>query len=94
MNQPGPVEQDPTRPTRPQSELAVGYADSIEEALVQARQCDVVLVSALLPEERALMIVQALAQAAPGVRILMKDLVEAHRPLLPYLEAGATGWML
>jgi DNA-binding NarL/FixJ family response regulator len=94
MNQPWPVEPDPAQPGRPDAELTVGYANSIEEALIQARQCDVVLVSAMLPDERALTIVQTLAQTAPRVRILMKDLVEARRPLLPYLEAGATGWML
>ncbi len=94
MNQPDPVHVEPAEPTRSQAELAVGFADSIDEALIQARRCDVVLVSAMLPEERALSIVRTLAQASPHVRILIKDLVEARSPLLPFLEAGATGWML
>ena len=37
---------------------------------------------------------RAVSQAEPGVRILVKDLAESRRAPQPYIEAGATGWLL
>ncbi len=90
----GPCEPSAESEPYAGKEFAVGYANSLEEALSQARACDMLMVSAMLPEDRALEIVRAVAQAEPRVRILVKDLGESHQAPQAYIEAGATGWLL
>ncbi len=76
-------------------ELAIRYAGTVDEALAQARTSDMILVSAsLLPEGRALEIVSAVAEARPGIHILVKDLAASGQSPLKYIDAGATGWLL
>ncbi len=77
-------------------DVSVGFANSIEEALVLARgrQCDLLLVSATIPDDGALEIVRTVAQAAPAVTVLVSDLAEARQPATRYIEAGAAGWLL
>ncbi len=82
------------RRSGPAHGLTIGLANSVDEALAQARRCDIVMVSATLPEQRALAIVAAVAQAEPAVPVFVKDLVETEQAVLPYLEAGAAGWLL
>lgn len=94
------VEQNPVQcvaaesGSQARSDVAIGFARSTEEALAQAHACDMVLVSAKLPDNRALEIVRAVSQAMPDVRILVKDLAESHQAPAPYMEAGAAGWLL
>jgi DNA-binding NarL/FixJ family response regulator len=89
-----PADTSADRRSGAASGLTIGFAGSVDEALAQARRCDVVLVSATLPEGRALAIVAAVAQAEPRVRVLVKDLVETEQGVVPYLKAGAAGWLL
>lgn len=78
------------------SDIAVAFADNVEEALdlARGRKCDVLLVSATIPNDGALEIVRTVAQAEPGVKVLVRDLAEAHQPATRYIEAGASGWLL
>ncbi len=76
------------------AQVVVGFANSVDDALAQARASDLVLVSATLPNNAALEIVRAVAKAEPHVRILVKDLAETHQAPLPFIEAGASGWLL
>jgi DNA-binding NarL/FixJ family response regulator len=78
----------------PNEGVAVGFANSVDEALEQARTSDVVLISAKLPGDGALEIVRAVAGAQPHVRILVQDLAESRQPAIRFMEAGATGWLL
>lgn len=77
-------------------DLAVGFANNVEEALDLARdrKCDVLLVSATIPDDGALEIVRTVVQAEPGVKVLVRDLAEARQPATRYMEAGAVGWLL
>ncbi len=77
-------------------DMAVGFANSVEEALTLARgrKCDLLLVSATIPDDGALEIVRTVVQAEPAVKILVRDLAEAHQPATRYIEAGAAGWLL
>ncbi len=74
--------------------MQIGFAFSLDEALAQSGQCDVVVVSARIPDGGAVKIVRAVAQARPELRILVKDLAESHQTAAPYMEAGAAGWLL
>ena len=75
-------------------DIAIDYASSVDEALAEAKKCDMVLVSAALPDRGALDVVRAVKQADPTARILVMDLAGSHQPVSDYLEAGAAGWML
>ena len=73
----------------------VGCAASIQEALECARQADidVALVGIRLPEQGALKVTAALAQADPQVKVLVFGLSDEYEQILPYIEAGAAGYI-
>jgi len=73
----------------------VGCAASIREALEYAREADidVALVGIRLPEQGALKVTAALAQADPQVKVLVFGLSDEHEQVLPYIEAGAAGYI-
>ncbi len=77
-------------------DVSVGFASSIEEALelARGRKCDLLLVSATIPDDGALEIVRSVVQAEPAVTVLVRDLAEARQPATRYIEAGAAGWLL
>ena len=74
--------------------LAVGTATTMEEAVAQLDQCDVLLVSARLPNDGALQLTRAVAETNPAVRVLVLGLSESRERVLQYIEAGASGYVL
>jgi DNA-binding NarL/FixJ family response regulator len=73
----------------------VGCTASIQEAqeLAECADIDVALVSIRLPEQGALKITTALAQADPQVKVLVFGLNEQRDQILPYIESGAAGYI-
>ncbi len=73
----------------------VGLASSLDEALEQApMRCDVALINTALVNEGALKITRALVQADPSVKVLVMGLTETEGEVLPYVDAGAAGYIL
>lgn len=79
----------------PESDVEViGTATSVEEALDQVAECDLVLISTGLADNGALELTRAIAKAEPSVRILVLGLAESEAEILQYVEAGADGYVL
>lgn len=72
----------------------VGRAASVDEALALATESDVVLVSTRLPDNGALKLTSAIAEADPSVKVLVMGLGESKGRVLRYIEAGADGYVL
>lgn len=74
----------------------VGCATSIEEALNKARniEVDVVLISTRLPENGALHLTRTLTNTLPFVNVLVLGISEKKHEVLPFIEAGAGGYVL
>jgi DNA-binding NarL/FixJ family response regulator len=72
----------------------VGTASTADQALSLAPACDVVLISTRLPDDSALELTQAIAQAYPEVKILVLGLAESEAEILQYVEVGAIGYVL
>ena len=72
----------------------VGCATSVDEALARATESDVVLVSTRLPDNGALKLITAIAEADPSVKVLALGLTESKERVLRYVEAGADGYVL
>ncbi len=72
----------------------VGIVHSVDEALASLRNCDMILVSATLPSGGALELVRAVMNLDPWVRVLVTNLAESQEASAPYIEAGASGWVL
>ena len=72
----------------------VGGVTSLDEALLLVPESDVVLVSTHLPEDGALKLTGALAEAHPSVKVLVLGLAETKGQVLQYVEAGADGYVL
>ncbi len=73
---------------------AVGTATTIDEALAQFSRCDVMLVSARLPDDGALRLTRAVAATQSAVRVLILGLNELRERVLQFVEAGAAGYVL
>ena len=71
-----------------------GCAQSPEEALALAAECDVALVSTGLGHARALELVYALKEAAPEAHVLVLGLTESREQVLQFVQAGVTGYVL
>ena len=72
----------------------VGRAAPVDEALALAKESDVVLVSTRLPDNGALKLTSAIAEADPSVKVLVLGLGESKERVLRYVEAGADGYVL
>ncbi len=72
----------------------VGYATTLAEAKALAPRCDVLIVSTRLPDNGALRITQAVAQANLPTKVLILGLAESKEEVLHYVEAGAAGYVL
>jgi DNA-binding NarL/FixJ family response regulator len=72
----------------------VGCTGSPTDALDQGSGCDVALVSPWLRNERSLSLVSKFKEEAPGVKVLMLGLTETEDQVLPYVQAGAAGYIL
>jgi DNA-binding NarL/FixJ family response regulator len=72
----------------------VGCATTASEALAQARDCDVALVSTSLGNPGSLELVRRFNQAGTAAKVLMLGLTESEDKVLPYIQAGAAGYVL
>ena len=73
---------------------AVGTAATLAEALAQLNRCDILLVSAGLPDDGALELTRAVIETNPAIRVLVLGLNESRERVLRYIEAGAAGYVL
>src|SRR3989304_5215006 len=77
----------------------VGCATSVSEGVANAKECDVVLVNANLPDDGAYRLTRTLASGIDRVgervqpRILVLGLVESKTAILRWIEAGARGYV-
>lgn len=72
----------------------VGTANNVEDALKQAKLCDIALVCTTLPEEGAVTLTQTISQIEDAGKVLILGLPEAKETILRYIEAGASGYVL
>lgn len=72
----------------------VACASSAEEALDRVGDCDLALVSTDLDNNGSLELVRAIKAAAPATKVLMLGLAESEEHVLPYVQAGAFGYVL
>jgi DNA-binding NarL/FixJ family response regulator len=74
----------------------IGFSSNYENALAQVEEkgCDLVLVSATLPEQGALALTRSLAEGEPQVKVLVIGLPESEHIILQYVMAGAAGYVL
>lgn len=74
----------------------VGCATLLGDAIKILQEChlDVVLVSHQLPERGALQLTRLAKDIAPEVRVLVVGLSDNKYQVLPYVEAGAAGYIL
>jgi DNA-binding NarL/FixJ family response regulator len=67
---------------------------SVAEGLARATECDVLLVSATLPGGGAARLARAVSESASDVKVLVTGLPSSEQQILPYIEAGACGYVL
>ncbi|HTP08496.1 MAG TPA: response regulator transcription factor [Anaerolineae bacterium] len=72
----------------------VGCATTLDDALDLAPRCDLLVVSTRLPDNGALRVTQAVAQANLPTKVLILGLAESKEEVLHYVEAGAAGYVL
>lgn len=72
----------------------VGCATSVGEALELAPEVDVILVNTQMSDGTALELIREVADAETPVKILALGLAESEAQILPYVEAGAAGYVL
>ncbi|MFP4343990.1 MAG: LuxR C-terminal-related transcriptional regulator [Anaerolineales bacterium] len=72
----------------------VGTVESAAAALKEVPYSDVVLVSTNLPNNQAFYLLRTLAQNEHTVKGLVMGLNESVTAILPYIEAGAFGYVL
>jgi DNA-binding NarL/FixJ family response regulator len=72
----------------------VGLAEDMDQVLELARGSDVILVNTLLSNGAALKLIRAIAAAGMPAKLLALGLAESKEQILPYVEAGASGYVL
>ncbi|MGD8627060.1 MAG: response regulator [Anaerolineae bacterium] len=71
----------------------VASVTSLDGAFDLARRSDLILVNTQMADGAALQLVRRLASAELPAKVLVLGLVEAQEQLLPYLRAGAVGYV-
>ena len=71
----------------------VGCATSVDEALAQVPEANVILVSPKLPGDGALKVTTTVAEEYPSTKVLAFGLSESRAGVLKYVEAGADGYV-
>jgi len=71
----------------------VGRVTSVGEALARASYCDVVVVSSRMPDDGTQKLIATLSETHPSVKVVVLGLAESPDRVLPYVEAGATGYV-
>lgn len=76
--------------------MVVGCANLLGDAIkmMHEHDLDVVLVSHQLPDQGALQLTRIAKSIAPEVKVLILGLSENKYQVLPYVEAGAAGYVL
>ena len=74
----------------------VGRASTLDptRALLESTGCDLILVGSAPPNEDTLGLVQSIRHLSQEIRIIVIGLPEVPAVLLPYIEAGASGFVL
>jgi len=71
----------------------VGRVTSVDEALARASFCDVVVASSRMPDDGTQKLIATLSETHPSVKVVVLGLAESPDHVLPYVEAGATGYV-
>lgn len=80
---------------REESDISViGTATSVEEAIERADECDIMLVDSELPDEGALTLAKEVGRKRPKTHVLVTGVDKKPKPILKYMEAGASGYIL
>jgi len=72
----------------------VGCATTANGALARAHDCDVALIGPNLGNPGSLELVRELKERVPAAKVLMLGLTESEEQVLPYIQAGAVGYVL
>ena len=72
----------------------VGCATTMNGALAQAPDCDVALIGIRLGNPGSLELVRQMKERVPAAKVLMLGLTESEDQVLPYIQAGAAGYVL
>jgi two-component system nitrate/nitrite response regulator NarL len=72
----------------------IGAATSVGEALPDALQCDVLVVSTSLPGDEAIELTRTAVDVAAPVKVIVIGLAESESEILRYVEAGAAEYVL
>lgn len=67
--------------------------DSLDTVLDHARNCDVVVLHADFPPYNIVEILRLIRAELPSVRVVISRAPELPQEIVPYLEAGATGYV-
>jgi DNA-binding NarL/FixJ family response regulator len=76
--------------------VVIGCVKTTAEAiaLLKKEKCDIILVDANLPNNEALCLTETISETYPIIKVLVTGLIESATLILPYLEQGATGYVL
>ncbi|MEZ4656613.1 MAG: response regulator transcription factor [Caldilineaceae bacterium] len=74
----------------------VGMANRVEDALEQVTdsRCDLVLVSTNLGEGEAIELIECIKRDRPDIKVLVIGMENSEAVILPFVEAGASGYVL
>jgi two-component system, NarL family, response regulator LiaR len=74
----------------------IGQATSVDEALafIINNDVDVALVSTRLPDQGALQFTRSLSKSNSQIKVIVLGLNEVKEQILPFIEAGAVGYLL
>ncbi len=72
----------------------VGCATSVDQALELTSRSDVILVNSRMSDGATLKLIRAVTEAELPTKVLALGLAESKEQILPYVEAGAAGYVL
>ncbi len=74
----------------------VGFATSLAAALaqVEGERCDIILANAALPDHGALRLIDRTSSHHETVKVVVTEVANSSEAVLPYIEAGAAGYVL
>lgn len=72
----------------------IGYATTIDEAVEQIVECDIMLLSTRLPDQGALHLLNNMVNHNEHTKVLVLGLTESRQQIIQYIEAGAAGYIL
>jgi two-component system, NarL family, nitrate/nitrite response regulator NarL len=72
----------------------VGSATTPDRVISQIPLCDMVLLCVTLPENGTLSLIREIRKSGAAVKVLVMGLPKSETAILPYIEAGADGYVL